>query len=404
MMSSLRQWIEDVRSRARIALFTYEGRRLYCRTFVYAPRTQELSLRHTFRLHDIDTVVQLRLVWWTRFVCAVIFFPFPYRVVVSLPGTHAYSAYETVTIERDVQHTAPLGREEFRQAFSHYIGKFVDENRKRATAQTSLHDADVLLVHNHIVHVRSGNQYYALDGKELFSDAPRTLEVGVIQTFVPRSLFSHIVALLPRRARVYAWAQEGFHLAYALYRGRMEKRTSYKHLPLGVAWVRNSITQLYRFDGKRLSFHDSFLFGSRMLYEALHNELLIDKESFLHILSRYKQKTLSVHMRTLVANILEQETMCLLRGIDAFKKPHHLSAVYLNPGVLEEYLSLHPRTRQSVIGVGQYAGVHTVPVRVDHSCDHVQYADCVMGLGLYHHTPLSAIGKESIRWLLPHTM
>lgn len=326
------------------------------------------------------------------------FFPFSYRVVIVSSHKHCASMYSRLSFAR-AHPRATVNEEEIVGLFSNALLKTLDAQKKIVSQNSDFDDLNALLVNHHVTASSVGSDWYVFDPDRAFGATGSRVSFGMTHTFAFRPLISGVSRLLPRRARLAHVFERGFSLPLWLLLTSVDTSSSRAAKQFIYASVLDSETEIFVYDGSRLSFVDSFTFGARTLYNALNQSLGIDWDGFLALLNRFEEGALSVSTRLFVQSVLDAELQRLTNGIASFKKNSGATTVYIHGGILSTLLAHHPKFNSSNIG-SSWGGVY-VP-SMNNLWDEPHKADLAYVSSMPRVSKMNSLSLKLIRWLIPY--
>lgn len=270
-----------------------------------------------------------------RILLKILYFPFPYRVILDIPHQFCQTRYDTAVINRE-QPERQLTAQELNSFFTHAVWKIVEKNKKLFVAQHKYSDADVLLVRNTLAETFLDNKNILRHKEdEITSENGKELRAGIIQTHMYRPIFAQFARLLPKRAHISCVLENGFATAYSLH-----KSDSHETL---LFLTEKTKTNVFLVSATEVLHTGSFNFGTLSTYEACNNMLGIGMESYRSIMARYLENNLSPSAKKFIEKILAGELARLHKGIQSFKKEFHASHAYVDAGALNPFVALQKK-------------------------------------------------------------
>ena len=338
-----------------------------------------------------------------RYFFKTIFFPLPYRVIVTLSKESAFTTFFTVTHQR-VSPKEVLTADELQNIFSQYLWRSLDDHRRDAMAMLGLDDLSVILVGNRILSVCVDGVDIG-DGSSMTSRAGKVVAIDVVQTFIARSAFVSLQKVLPVRARVAGFTQEDFSLclleALASSRSKTARAKNFVFASVG-----DIETAMFVYADGRLVYADSFVFGTKTVYEALNHALGIDQTVFVGLLDvvAHAERASAATHRTL-ASFFSQEMARLAHGVASFKKAAGVSRAVIYAGPLQRACARDKKIAPMLFSVRVYLerldSWHDVAAQIS---DDAVLADYVVVFGIPTRHVFTEQAMKLVRWLIPHTI
>lgn len=379
-------------------IFTAQGIEL--RRFLYFPTRKSLQELPplVFRGISENNIVRSRLL---KLAVRIMFFPFRYNVSVILPASVCRSKYLTLSFAR--RNDSVVSDRELNNFLSRAMWQNVEQNKKEFMESGKYDDLSVLLTDNLVVSA-------AVDGKSLdnpddiFKVGGKKIALGVVHTFVYRPLFSGLLKLFPKRAVFRNFCEQGFCLPlFSLLLSHYSKTELKRNKKFVFASIREDETIIYAYDGQTLMRRDSFSFGSRCLYDAVHHVMGVDFGSYRKLLRAVVEGKVSGYMRNRILGVLGKELTRLYNGILSFKKTYGAGSVYLEGGSLNQLLLLHKKLSGSVTDASVISDDYISNLLALAISDYLK-AEIEYAIGLNRRNETTVIATRPIRWLIPHGM
>lgn len=332
-----------------------------------------------------------------------IFFPLPYRVIMTFSKESAFTTFFTVAHQR-TNPKEPLSADELQNIFSQYLWRSLDDHKRDAMAKLGLDDLSVLLVGNRILSVCVDGTDIG-DGSSMVSRAGKVVIIDAVQTFIARSAFVSLQKVLPSRARVAGFTQEDFSLclleALASSRSKTARMKNFVFASVG-----DIETAMFVYAGGRLVYADSFVFGTKTVYEALNHALGIDQTVFVGLLEVvvHADRASTATHRTL-ASFISQEMARLAHGVASFKKAAGVSRVVIYAGPLQSACARDKKIAPMLFSVRKYfENIDAWRTTAAQITDDAVLADYVVVFGIPTRHVFTEQAMKLVRWLIPHTI
>jgi len=300
----------------------------------------------------------------------------------------------------------PITREELDIFFSQNLGKDIEANKKDVMHRTGLDDLDALMVSNRVTSIQIDNAYISIREHK---DAPlamtgKTVSFGIIQTFFHRGVFGSLQRLLPRRAKLHSFFQDGFPIPLSLVRHTIQQETKKtKEKTYALALIRERGTNVFLCSTRAISFYDSISIGYQSIYEVLNTRLGVDVESFWHILHSVSSYTASPHIIKQINSILSQEIHRIQNGLQSVKKETKVNSILIDPGRMGEYINAHTVMKHALISKDEINFFDDITIYATHdSLRMIATIACILRLPRKH--TINHIATKHVRWLLPHAV
>lgn len=335
-----------------------------------------------------------------KFFLKTIFFPFPYYVVVSLSHEHAHSTLSR--IEQSRQHPKDLvSGDETNTFFTVALWRVIEEAKQHAMRCLSVDNLSILLVENKIISLAVDRRVIDDAGN---GPAGKKITADVLHTFVTRQIFSGLSRILPDRGHLARFVQEGFSFSLLHLLAEQEDNAKYARTKSFVTGcVRESETDIFSWDGKTLSYRDSFTFGEKTMYEFFNHSLGVDEYVFTKLLGVfYGAIQTSESVFDSLYHLLTLEALRLHKGMISFKKSLKATKVLVYGGTLHAALKAVPKLNTLLID--------TRACVIDKTCaplnvaDDAIFADMCALFSLPVRHALTQRATKAVRWLIPHTI
>lgn len=338
-----------------------------------------------------------------KYFFRTIFFPLPYRVVVTLSKESAFTTFFTVTHQRVAPKEA-LNADELQNIFSQYLWRSLDDHKRDAMAKLGLDDLSVLLAGSRILSVRVDGVDIG-DGSSMALRTGKIVAVDAVQTFIARGVFVSLQKVLPPRARVAGFVQEDFSLcllgALASSRSKTARTKNFVFASVG-----DIETAMFVYAEDRLVYADSFVFGTKTVYEALNHALGIDQTVFvglLDVIAHADRASTGTHRA--LASFVSQEMARLAHGVASFKKSAGVSRALVYAGPLQSACAHDKKIAPLLFSVRSYLeGDETWRPVMDHIADDAVLADYLVIFGIPTRRVFTEQAMKLVRWLIPHTI
>jgi len=398
VFKTIRGYVSDVIEARRFVAISFGHGMTGIEGIAYIPRRGVFKRNFSFVIRDASEETFFKN-WRVKLIIKLAFFPFRYRVLLEVPHEMGRSSYVTIAIQRNKHGRENVHAQEVSAALSNYVGKFVDQNRDIMELHTDTAPQEVVMAHNYVADVRAGTRHWYVNPDDLFRSSASVFDIGIVQTFVQRSMLDGLRGILPRRAKIGMVFEDGFHLPLGVYLKKSSALRRSGNPAFGVAIVRGSQTDLFVYDGQAITFFDRLPFVEKHLYTALNSALLVGRDAFFPLLDKIAKKELSSRLQRRLANILSKEMARFVNGIKAFERTAKVPVCYVDAGEADSYMRVHPFLRKYLIGEKHYAFVPGV--EVGSAFPHTQRADLLVALHMPRPSSLNEMVKKSVRWLLP---
>ncbi len=328
------------------------------------------------------------------------FFPFPYKVMVVAPRKLCRSKYFTVSFERK-NNSKPIEANELASVFSQNLWPMIESNKKEFMKDNGYEDLNILLVNSQVIRIAADDKILSnLD--DIFSSSFKKASIGIVQTLAYRAFFSSLRKTFPKRATFREFHEYGFNLPLSilLYAGAKKENKAKRFI---TATVEEKETRIFVFDGKSLVYHDTFSFGRRSLYDALHHVMNIDITVFNALMKKIVEKDITSSTSKKLVFILDKELARLGNGLLAFKKESKAQAAFVDGGLMNNFLRMHPRYEpfvvdNSICNCGYKGDISGLSLGESYK------ADILCAIGLDKKDQVNTIATRQIRWLIPHSV
>ena len=396
--------IKRIRDRKRFAILSFEDDGIRCKRMYYDADTRRAQELKGFFLKGI-TEKNIRKHKTLQAFLSVLYFPFPYKISVLVPHHLGGSFYHTLTLER-AQDDKPISQEELDLFFSQHLGKSIEFYKKEIMRRTGCDDLDALLVSNRVTSVLIDSQF--ISTRE-YPDAPlsmtgKKISFGIVQTFFHRPVFSALQRLLPKRAKLHSFFQDGFTIPLSIVQYALKTSTKKSPIkPFATALIRDTGTDIFACSGESISYHDSIPIGYHSMYETLNGKLGIDSESFSQLLHQVSFGDASAHVVKQVNAILSQEIRHMYNGLQAAKKETRSTGMIIDPGKMGHYIGAHTPMKRALISKESVLFFDDISIHALHdSLRMTTVMGCILRLPRKH--IINEIAVKHIRWLIPHAI
>lgn len=333
-----------------------------------------------------------------------IFFPFPYRIVTNVSHAYCHSKYFTMHYERG-DASSPVTQDEINTFFSQNVWKHLEQNKKEFSDKGKFEDLNVLLVANHIIAARTNKEVVRHEEMEsLFEKAAKSVDFGVVQTFLYRPIYTALTKIMPKRAHVMSFLEDGFSLALALDMARLDTAApKSKPRKFIYASIRRNETDIFFFNGESMELMDSFNFGHQSLYEAFNTSLQMDYGSYIRALGAFANGETSSGVARHFGDIISKELGHLYNGLMSFKKATKATAIYIDGGEIAFLLRKHKKFASWMIDGSIFGFIRSIQIDKLELADRNR-ADVIMALCISHKNTINSIVTKIIRWLIPYTL
>ncbi|BCX16120.1 MAG: hypothetical protein KatS3mg098_349 [Candidatus Parcubacteria bacterium] len=273
-----------------------------------------------------------------KFFLFFLFFPFPYKVVVNLYHLYCYSQCSLLETKRK-NPSQPLTSEEINSFFLQNIWKLIEEQKRKIVKKKEIEEAEILLVDNLVCGIKIDAKTIPQDLKNLSDFQGRDFKVNLFQTFVKRSFFIDLTRVLPRRAQLAGFFEEGITLATSLYLKEFFESPKKENQPFLLFFLREKETSVFLFDKKEIYSFDHLNFGYFYLYQVFNNLLGINREVFEEIMKRLERNELSVKVRDYFLKIIRKELKNFYYAVFSLKKSLGVKKHYFYAEKLTNFLN-----------------------------------------------------------------
>ncbi len=338
-----------------------------------------------------------------KYFFKTIFFPLPYRVIVTLSKENSFATFFTVTHLRATPKET-VTADELQNIFSQHLWRSLDDHKRDAMVALGLDDLSVLLVQNRILSVRVDGVDIG-DGSALAPRTGKAVAVDAVQTFIARGIFVSLQKLLPARARVAGFVQEDFSLCLLAAMAPPSAKTS-RAKNFVFASVGDIETAMFVYAEGRLVYADSFVFGTRTVYEALNHALGIDQTVFVGLLDVVASpQRASAGTHRALALFVSQEMARLAHGIASFKKSAGVSRALVYAGPLQSVCVRDKKISPLLFSVRALLGNNDAwRSTMEQIADDAVLADYVVVFGVPTRRVFTEQAMKLVRWLIPHTI
>lgn len=395
----IRQSISDVINAYRFLIIELDQENAVLTQLVYVPRTGVVKTKKKIRREKSPFTLAEKKI--TKAFFSVLFFPFSYHVVCIADRSYAQSSYFTITIPRK-NPQKDLEPSEITSTLSKEMLAHLDVQKQSMITQYNYDDVRVVLVDNKVVQAQVDTTRIFPKVEEIFQHTGKRLSLGMVQTLMHRDVFEKLHTILPKRAKISLCAQKNFNIALSLYLTQLPAQRIISLKKFLFAKINERETELYICNGQDIFFYDSFRFGWRSLYEAIHHALGIELDTFRTLITGMAKKEFSRHALSNIEKILDVEIQRFLHGIGLFQKQTSIKQVFVDGGVIERYLQNHKKTSKLCITGSEYLFGKKLIYDAIHS--HTRKGDIMMEIHTIHKNILTIAANRMIRWLLPHHM
>jgi hypothetical protein len=299
--------------------------------FSFDPATAKISDTHAFTLRNVHekNLAENKIL---KLILRVIYFPFPYRVILQVPHQFSQSRYDGAAMKRE-KAVQQVSVQELNSFFTHTVWKLVEKNKKLFMARHKYDDVNTLLAHNVLVAASVGKRDVLHEPEDtIVSQAGTELKAGIVQTHLYRPIFAQLAKILPKRAHIQSVLENGFPVAYALHQ---TGKAAHEAI---LCMVERNRTHLFRISADEVFHAGSFNFGTHSAYEACNNLLGVGMEAYRSMLDRCMKGELSPHAKKYLEKIIGDELTRLQKGIESFKKELKVKTAYADAGMLNHFI------------------------------------------------------------------
>jgi len=334
-----------------------------------------------------------------KFFFKFLFFPFKYQLIINVPHSYCCSKYFQIDHKRNSS-KSPISEGEMTLIFSNYLLKLLDANKKEVLEKNGFDELNTLLVDHKVIDS-------SIDGKRFFPESDlvmeslgKDLKIGMVHTFLYRPISSGFNKVLPSRARVWGYFEDGFNLPLGLHLN-YQNDPKLKNKKSLFAIIKEEETHIYQDNLNEIKFFDTFGFGYKNIYDALNNALGIEYEEFFVLLQKLANHDMSPNTMMYILRIVEVELQRLYNGLILFKKELGSSVIYVEAGLLAEVLKNHKRFSPMLISdewriesLNDFNGLNISKNNI---------ADLIYG-SLSRSNILNSLSAKHIRWLIPYNI
>ena len=377
----------------------FGGEGVEARRIIYYPTSRTFKEKKSLRFLKVsENDFQTSKVF--RIFSKLFFFPFPYKIMVIAPRKLCRSKYFTVSFEHK-NNSKPVEANELASVFSQNLWPMIESNKKEFMKDNGYEDLNILLVNSQVIQITADNKIISnLD--DIFSTSFKKASIGIVQTLAYRTFFSSLRKTFPKRATFREFHEYGFSLPLSILLYLSEKKEN-KAKKFITATVEEKETRIFVFDGKSLFYHDTFSFGRRSLYDALHHVMNIDITVFNALMKKIAENDMEPTTSKRIVSILDKELTRLGNGLLAFKKESKTQAAFIDGGAMNNFLRMHPRYAPFVVdNTICNCGCKSDASKL--SLDESYRADILCAIGLDKKDQVNTIATRQIRWLIPHTI
>lgn len=329
-----------------------------------------------------------------------IFFPFKFNITVVASKEVCASTYFVFPFTRQSSNTI-IEKNDVMAAFSQHLWKYLDVHKKAFAKHNDYDDLGVLLVANQVIRI-TVDDVPLKNPETLFEKKGKKISFGMIQTFLHRPLFVALTKTFSKRATFKHFHEYGFTLPLfgliSLFGDK--KNTSNKHCI--VARVEDSDTLVYAFDGNHFAYFDSFAFGEKYLYEAVHHVMGVNFSSYKEIINSIVMGKTSLVVAKKFVSIMDKELSRLSHGLQSFKKDIRATSALLSMPGSASFLALNKKFASMLISADKFECGSAKVSQLSVS-DQLK-ADIICMIGLDRTDSINTLATRQIRWLIPHNM
>lgn len=396
--------IKRIKNRKRFVFLSFEDEGVRCKRMYYDADVRVAQEERGFFIKGV-TEKNIRNHKTLRAFLLALYFPFPYKICVLIPHHLGGSYYHTLTLQR-AESEKPISQEELDLFFSQQLGKSIDVHKKDIMRRTGCDDLDALLVSNRVISVFIDAQQVSLreHPQTPLGATGKEISFGVVQTFFHRPVFSALQRLLPKRAKLHSFFQDGFTIPLSMIQYALKGQTKKNTIKsFATALIRDTGTDIFACSGKSISYHDSIPIGYHSMYETLNAQLGIDFESFLQLLNSVSTYTASAHVIKQVNAILSQEIRHMYHGLQSAKKETNSVGMAIDPGRVGRYIGTHTPMKRVLISQDAVLFFDDITIHTLHdSLRMTALIACTIRLPRKHF--INEVATRHIRWLIPHAI
>ncbi len=399
IIEKIKNWISQFYNKKRFLYFTILSNGLVVvKKIIYTSENKQwkfLSERNLGEFLEKDFFQQKV----NRMFFKFLFFPFKYQVIINIPHSYCRSKYFQINHKRNSS-KSPISEGEMTLIFSNYLLKLLDSNKKEVLEKNGFDELNILLVDHKVIDS-------SIDGKRFFPQSElvmdslgKDLKIGMVHTFLYRPISSGFNKMLPSRAKVWGYFEDGFNLPLGLHLNyQNDPKTKNKKSLFAI--VKEEETHIYQDNLNEIKFFDTFGFGYKNIYNALNNALGIQYEEFFILLQKLAKQDMSPSTMMHILRIIEVELQRLYNGLLLFKKEFGSLSIYLDAGPLTEILRNHKRFSPMLIcdewkmeSSDDFNGLNISKNNI---------ADLMYG-SLSKSNILNSLSAKHIRWLIPYNI
>ena len=303
------------------------------------------------------------------------------KFALSVSPPYGTSIYSSRIIKRD-NPRSEITESEIESVISQAIWKIFDEARMFFSKRLDISEMDVVMADVRV-------SYIKLDGGVVVNPvgfAARTIEVGLVEILITRSLLEQIKLSAPKKGEVV------FTLEPAASCARLLQKDAKKQ-EFAIAHITEEQTHIYySSDENQISYVSDFNWGVSAVLDSLIRQFSISNTSARDLLRRYALEDMSTEMIKVFKGIISEPFIEFSKGVSL--AAHNVKASKLTLYILNNELSeLNPRNishKESSIKM------HFLPT--------ISYTD--LALREMSNCDLQStwnkIAKRRMRWLMCH--
>ena len=215
LLEKIKNYFEELKSKKRILAVSFLADGVLFQKFIYFPKKSLISLKGSFIVQDVsekDFIENKKIIWAFK----RIFFPFSYKIIVAASHSYCQSKYFKISSSRS-HPKEKVSIPELNAFFSNNLCSYLDNHKKEVAKDMNFDDAEVLLVNNRVIDAKVSTNLFFGNYDDIFESSGKNMEVGIIQTFVFRPIFSGLSKIIPARAKIWFFSESNFSLPLSLY-------------------------------------------------------------------------------------------------------------------------------------------------------------------------------------------
>ena len=392
--------VKKVKTRVLFVSFNEEGMSL--EKIVYLPCKSSVRFPSSPRLIKEVTEKNFRNSRKFKICLKLVFFPFPYKIVVSLSRSHCQSRCSLLGYKRESPKKS-LTIEEINSFLLQNLWKLIETQKKELVRKKEFEEIDVLLVDNTVCGIKIDKKLVPQNLQDLSGFSGKIFKINIAQTFVQRLIFADFIKTIPKRAKLTAFAEEGVNLATALYLKRFFEGKKYEEdAPFLIFALKERETEVFVFNGQCVHSYDRFRFGFRNLYQTFNNLLGVDLTVFEGIIKVLETDQVSLKTKKYFLEVINKELKNFYNGIISLRKNCRISNFYVDGGKLDGFLRKYDKIAPLLIIREDLF----LPFKEPDSKENL-YLQSDLGTVLednFRKSLVNNLAIKLIRWLIPHNI